>query len=78
MQVVIRYLERQMEAGRFRKVDPVLAMQAFFAPVMFHAVSRPVLEQYGLLNLSLDEAVQVLTEGWLRAMAPKKARPSRG
>ena len=78
VQVVIRYLERQMEAGRFRKVDPVLAMQAFLAPVMFHAVSRPVLEQYGLLNLSLDDAVQELTEGWLRAMAPKKARPSRG
>ena len=78
VQVVIRYLERQMEAGRFRKVDPVLAMQAFFAPVMFHAVSRPVLEQYGLLNLSLDDAVQELTEGWLRAMAPKKARPPRG
>ena len=36
-------IERQMEAGRFRKVDPVLAMQAFLAPVMFHAVSRPVL-----------------------------------
>ena len=72
--VIIRYLERQMEAGRFRKVDPVLAMQAFLAPVMFHAVSRPVLEQYGLLNLSLDDAVQGLTDGWLRAMAPPRRR----
>jgi hypothetical protein len=69
-------------------------MQAFFAPVMFHSVSRPILEQYGMLNLSLDDAVQALTDGWLRAMAPprrkpavekkgtaparKKARPSRG
>jgi hypothetical protein len=65
-------------------------MQAFMAPLMFHAVSRPTLEKYGMLNLSLDEAVQALTEGWLRAMAPprrrsspgaptrKKARPSRG
>jgi hypothetical protein len=74
VQVIIRYLERQMEAGRFRKADPVLAMQAFLAPVMFHAVSRPVLEQYGLLNLSLDDAVQELTEGWLRAMAPPRRR----
>jgi AcrR family transcriptional regulator len=74
VQVIIRYLERQMEAGRFREVDPVLAMQAFFAPLMFHAVSRPVLEQYGMLALSLDDAVQALTEGWLRAMAPPRRR----
>ena len=74
VQVIIRYLERQMDAGRFRKVDPVLAMQAFLAPVMFHAVSRPVLEQYGLLHMSLEEAVQTLTEGWLRSMAPPRRR----
>lgn len=74
VQVIISYLERQMAAGRFRTVDPVLAMQAFFAPVMFHAVSRPMLEQYGMLNLSLDDAVQALTEGWLRAMAPPRRR----
>jgi AcrR family transcriptional regulator len=78
--VLIRYFQRQMDAGRLRQVDPVLAMQSFLAPVMFHAVSRPVLEQYGLLNLSLDDAVQALTDGWLRGMTPprKKARPSRG
>ncbi len=74
VQVIIRYLERQMDAGRFRKVDPVLAMQAFLAPVMFHAVSRPVLEQYGLLNMSLEDAVQTLTDGWLRSMAPPRQR----
>jgi AcrR family transcriptional regulator len=72
VQVIIGYLQRQVDAGRFRQVDPVLAMQAFFAPLMFHAVSRPTLEQYGMLNLSLDEAVQALTEGWLRAMAPPR------
>lgn len=76
VQVIIRYLERQMDAGRFREVDPVLAMQAFLAPVMFHAVSRPVLEQYGLLNMSLEDAVQSLTDGWLRAMAPPRRRSS--
>jgi AcrR family transcriptional regulator len=76
VQVIIRYLERQMDAGRFRKIDPVLAMQAFLAPVMFHAVSRPVLEQYGLVSLSLEDAVQVLTDGWLRAMAPPRRRSS--
>ena len=76
VQVIIRYIERQMAAGRFRTVDPVLAMQALFAPAMFHAVSRPQLDRYGMLNLSLDEAMQVLTDCWLRAMAPPRQRGS--
>ena len=76
--VIIDYLERQMDAGRLRRMDPVLAMQSFLTPVMFHAVSRPTLERYGLLGQSLEEAVQELTDAWLRSMAPprKKTRPS--
>jgi AcrR family transcriptional regulator len=92
-QVIIRYLEEQMAAGHLRRMDPVLAMQAFLAPVMLHMVSRPQLEEYGLIAISLDEAVKEFTDAWLRAMAPprrrhraqtpppsskKKARPSRG
>lgn len=92
MQVIVRYVERQVAAGHLRPVDPVLAMEAFLAPVMLHAVSRPALEEYGLLNVSLDEAANEFTDAWLRAMAPprryhtaeetaapahKKARPSR-
>lgn len=73
-QVMIRYVERQMTTGRLRRMDPVLAMQAFLAPVMLHAVSRPVLEQYGLMTMSLEEAVQEFTDAWLRAMAPPRPR----
>jgi hypothetical protein len=73
-QVMIRYLERQMDAGRLRRMDPVLALQSFLAPVMLHAVSRPALERYGLLGQSLEDAVQELTDAWLRAMAPPRRR----
>jgi AcrR family transcriptional regulator len=73
-QVIIRYLERQMAAGRLRKMDPVLAMHAFLAPVMLHTVSRPLLEEYQITTLRLDEAVQELTDAWLRAMAPPRHR----
>jgi hypothetical protein len=72
-QVIIGYLEQQMAAGRLRRMDPVLAMQAFLAPVMLHAVSRPLAEQYGLTTLALDDAVQELTAAWLRAMAPPRS-----
>ena len=73
-QVIIRYLEQQMAAGRLRPMDPVLAMQAFLAPVMLHTVSRPLLEEYGLATQTLDEAVKEFTAVWLRAMAPPRHR----
>jgi AcrR family transcriptional regulator len=76
-QVITGYLEQQMTAGRLRRMDPVLAMQAFLAPVMLHTVSRPLIEDYGLTTLSLDEAVQELTAAWLRAMAPPRHRRTR-
>jgi hypothetical protein len=73
-QVIIGYLEQQMNAGRLRRMDPALAMQSFLAPVMLHTVSRPLIEEYGLTPLSLEEAVQELTAAWLRAMAPPRHR----
>ena len=73
--VIVGYLERQMAAGRLRPADPVLAMQAFLAPLMLHAVSRPTLERYGLLNVSLDEAAKEVTDAFLRAMDPPRRRP---
>jgi AcrR family transcriptional regulator len=76
-QVIIGYLEQQMAAGRLRRMDPVLAMQAFLAPIMLHMVSRPlVVEEYGLTAIPLDEAVQEFTDAWLRAMAPPRRRYS--
>ena len=60
--------------GPLRQMDPVLAMQAFLAPVMLHTVSRPLLEEYRIATLRLDEAVQELTDAWLRAMAPPRHR----
>ena len=69
------YLERQMELGRLRPMDPVLAMQAFLAPVMLHMVSRPlVVEAYGMTAVTADEAVEEFTAAWLRAMTPPRRR----
>jgi AcrR family transcriptional regulator len=73
-EVITRYLDGQMAAGRLRRMDPFLAMQAFLAPIMFHVVSRPLLDEYGLTAVSVDDAVQDFTESWLRAMAPPRHR----
>lgn len=75
--VIVAYFERQMEAGRLRRMDPVLAMQEFLAPLMLHAVSRPTLARYGMLHVSLEEAAAEVTSAFLRAMAPAR-RPRAG
>ena len=68
------YLEQQMAAGRLRPMDPLLAMQAFLAPVMLHIVSRRLIEEYGLTTVPVEEAIDEFTAAWLRAMAPPRRR----
>jgi AcrR family transcriptional regulator len=74
--VLTRYLAEQMAAGHLRAMHPLLAMQSFVAPIILHMVSRPLIEDFGLLDLPLDEVVRELTDAWLRAMAPPRRRPS--
>jgi AcrR family transcriptional regulator len=71
-EVVTRYLEREMTAGRLRRMDPVVALHAFLGPIMLHTVARPLVEDYGLTPLSVDEAVEELTAAWLRGMTPPR------
>jgi AcrR family transcriptional regulator len=73
--VLTRYLEQQMDAGRLRRMHPMLAMQSFVAPIMLHMVSRPLAEERGLVDVPLDEVVREFTEAWLRAMTPPRRRP---
>jgi hypothetical protein len=72
---VTRYLEQQMDAGRLRRMHPMLAMQSFVAPIMLHMVSRPLAEDLGLVDVPLDEVVREFTEAWLRATRPPRRRP---
>lgn len=73
--VMTRYLAQQMDAGRLRRMHPMLAMESFMAPIMLHMVSRPLAEDLGLLDIPLDEVVREFTDAWLRAMAPPRRRP---
>jgi AcrR family transcriptional regulator len=68
------YLGGQMKAGRLRQMDPLVAMQAFLAPVMLHMVSRRLIEDYGLTSVAVEEAIDEFTAAWLRAMAPPRRR----
>ncbi len=73
-----RYLTAQMEAGRLRRMDPVLAFTAFAGPIGVHLLTRPLAERYLGVATPVQEAVDQLVRVWLRAMAPdpyEEAKP---
>lgn len=62
------YVTAQMEAGRLRRMDPLLALQSFVGPVFFHLMTRPLAEKILGLEIDGEQAVTVLSDNWLRAM----------
>jgi AcrR family transcriptional regulator len=72
--LVAGYLDQQMAAGRLRRMDPVLAMQALAGPIVMHLLMPASAEaQSGAgpgVALPLEGVVDELVGMWLRAMAP--------
>jgi AcrR family transcriptional regulator len=64
------YLMAQMSAGHLRLMPPVLALQSFVGPIFFHLLTRPLAERWLGLEMDGEQAVTMLAEMWLRAMAP--------
>jgi hypothetical protein len=66
------YIVGQMEAGRLRRMHPLLALQSFVGPIFFHLVTKPVAERVLGMNFDGEKAVVELAEMWLRGMAIKE------
>jgi AcrR family transcriptional regulator len=64
------YLVEQMAAGRLRPVHPLLAVQSFAAPLLFHLITRGVAERHMGFSLPVEEVATELAELWVRAMRP--------
>ena len=64
------YVVRQMDEGRLRRMDPVLALQAFAGPVVMHLITRPLAERTFGFDMPLREVGRRLAAAWLRAMSP--------
>jgi AcrR family transcriptional regulator len=62
------YIVGQMEAGRLRRMHPLLALQSFVGPIFFHLVTKPVAERVLGMNFDGEKAVVELAEMWLRGM----------
>jgi AcrR family transcriptional regulator len=72
--LVAGYLAGQMAAGRLRRMDPVLAMQALAGPIVMHLLMQASAQsQSGAghrVALPLEGVVEELVGVWLRAMTP--------
>jgi hypothetical protein len=42
---LLDYLQRQVEQDHLRPVAPFVALQAFFGPIVFHLLTRPLAEK---------------------------------
>lgn len=70
---LVLYVMGHMRDGRLRRMPPLLALQSFVGPVLFHIITRPLAEQMLGLDIDGEQAVTLLAEHWLRAMAPEEA-----
>lgn len=68
------YLADQMAAGRLRPMHPLLAIQAFAGPIVFHLITRTVAERELGFDMPVEEVVTVLAENWVRAMRPADSK----
>src|SRR5215211_7938574 len=72
--LVSGYLAGQMAAGRLRRMDPVLAMQALAGPIVMHLLMQASAASQSdggsRVALPLEGVVDELVGIWLRAMTP--------
>ncbi|HET7418951.1 MAG TPA: TetR/AcrR family transcriptional regulator [Candidatus Dormibacteraeota bacterium] len=70
--LLVLYITAQTSAGRLRRMHPLLALQSFIGPVLFHILTRPLAERVLHIDVDGEDAVTQLADAWLRAMAPKE------
>jgi AcrR family transcriptional regulator len=68
---LVFYLMSHMRDGRLRQMPPLLALQSFVGPILFHIITRPLAEQMLGLDIDGERAVTLLAESWLRSMKPE-------
>jgi AcrR family transcriptional regulator len=64
------YVMAQMTSGRLRPMSPLLALQLFIGPIIFHVLTRPVVVRMLGIDIDGEQAVTELAESWLRSMQP--------
>lgn len=69
---LVAYLDDQMQAGRLRRMHPVVAVQLLAGPIVVHLLTRPLAETVISFDTSQPELLDEIVRSWLRAMAPEE------
>jgi AcrR family transcriptional regulator len=78
-EALAEYIREQIEAGRFRKVDPLLAARGFWGMVIYHFLVQELFGGKHSHPIDAEEASRTLANIWLRGMLPvEKSTSSMG
>jgi len=68
MKILADYLERQMDAGKLRRVDPQIAVRLLVGPILAYAVTRFFFEQPEAVKIDPAELTQQMVTHFLQGM----------
>jgi AcrR family transcriptional regulator len=69
---LVGYLSSQMQVGRLRQMDPILAIQLLAGPIVVHLLTQPLARALVGFDIPQPQALDQIVHAWLRAMAPEK------
>jgi TetR/AcrR family transcriptional regulator of autoinduction and epiphytic fitness len=72
------YVLAQMAAGSLRLMHPLLALQAFMGPIVFHLLVRTLAERFAGFEIDGEQAAVLLADSWLRGMRPDQEEVANG
>ncbi len=76
-EALAQYIREQIDVGRFRSVDPLLAARGFWGMVIYHFLIQELFGAKRSQNIDPREASRTLADIWLRGMLPEKGNGRR-
>ena len=73
-EVLAGYIQRQIDAGKFRETDPMLAARGFWGMVVYHFLVQELFGGKQYREISNEEASRTLVDIWLGGMLKEEAR----
>jgi AcrR family transcriptional regulator len=69
---LVGYLNSQMQAGRLREMDPILAIQLLAGPIVVHLLTQPLAHALSGFDIPQPQVLDQIVHAWLRAMAQEQ------
>ena len=67
------YIHRQIKAGKFRNMDPVMAARGFWGMVVYHFMVQELFGARRYQEIDIEQASRTLVDIWLRGMLPAES-----